>query len=94
MYCTCHFEIVDYSFNEFVIIYSLHFVCHYLFGGIYKIKKKKTRYWIYKSKDSIRKINNSLKILGINQTLLSHILMNLIRFPVKLNIEIITYLSI
>jgi len=22
---------LDYSFNEFVIIYSLYFVCHYLF---------------------------------------------------------------
>ena len=59
---------VDYSFNEFVIIYSLHFVCHYLVGGIYKIKKKNSIldlqiYRIYKSKDSIRKINNSLKIL-------------------------------
>jgi len=32
---------LDYSFNEFIIIYSLHFVCHYLFGGRFKIKKKK-----------------------------------------------------
>ena len=29
---------LDYSSNEFVIIYSLHFVCHYLFGG--RLKKK------------------------------------------------------
>ena len=31
---------LDYSSNEFFIIYSLHFVCHYLFGGILKKKKK------------------------------------------------------
>ena len=29
-----------YSFNELVIIYNLHFVCHYLFGGRYKKRKK------------------------------------------------------
>ena len=29
------------SFNVSVIIYSLHFFCHYLFGGIFKIRKKK-----------------------------------------------------
>ena len=32
---------LDYNFNEFVIICSLHFVCHYLVGGILKKKKKK-----------------------------------------------------
>ena len=31
---------LDYSFNEFVMIYSLYFICHYLFGGRYKKKKK------------------------------------------------------
>ena len=30
---------LDYSFNEFVTIYSLHFVFHYLFRGRYKKKK-------------------------------------------------------
>ena len=28
---------LDYNFNEFVIIYCLYFVCHYLFGG--RLKK-------------------------------------------------------
>ena len=27
---------LDYSFNEFVLIYSLYFVCYYLFRGIFK----------------------------------------------------------
>ena len=31
---------LDYSSNEFFIIYSLHFVCHYLFGGRLKNKNK------------------------------------------------------
>ena len=39
LYYTCHFEILDYSFNEFVIIYSLYFVCHCLFGGTFFYKK-------------------------------------------------------
>ena len=34
---------LDYSSNEFFIIYSLHFVCHYLFGGILKNKKNKIK---------------------------------------------------
>ena len=49
---------LDYSFNEFVLIYSLYFVCYYLFRG--RLKKW---YWVYKIKDSMRKINNSFKIL-------------------------------
>ena len=52
---------LDYSFNEFVIIYSLYFVFHYLFRGRFK-KKKKDLYLIYKSKDRMGKINNSVKI--------------------------------
>ena len=32
---------LGYSFNEFVMIYSLYFICHYLFGGRYQKKKKK-----------------------------------------------------
>ena len=31
-----HFEMLDYNFNEFVLIYSLYFVCYYLFRGIFK----------------------------------------------------------
>ena len=59
---------LDYSFNEFVIIYSLHlFVIIYLEEDI-KLKKKNL-YWIYKSKDSMGKINNLFKIFRINQTL-------------------------
>ena len=46
----------------FVIIYSLYFVFHYLFRGRFKKKKKKTLYWIHKSKDKMGKINNSAKI--------------------------------
>ena len=34
---------LDYSFIKFVIIYCLHFVCHYLFGGRLKKEKKKER---------------------------------------------------
>ena len=34
---------LDYSSNEFFIIYSLHFVCHYLFGGRLKNKKIKIK---------------------------------------------------
>ena len=30
---------LDYSFNEFVVIYNLYLVCHYLFRG--RLKKKK-----------------------------------------------------
>ena len=60
MYCTCHFEMLDYNFIEFVIISSLHFVCHYLFGG--RFKKEKDIGFI-----NLRivwaKINNSFKIL-------------------------------
>ena len=36
------FLLLDYSFNEFVIIYSLYFVFHYLFRGRLLFKKKKT----------------------------------------------------
>ena len=57
MYYTCNFEMLEYSFNEFVLIYSLYFVCYYLFRG--RLKKW---YWVYKFKDSMRKINNSFKI--------------------------------
>ena len=76
---------LDYGFNEFVIIYSLYFVFHYLFIG--RLKKKKDLYWIYQSKDRIGKINNSVKIL-------KNIPRNLIRFPIKPNIGIVTFLSI
>ena len=34
---TCHFEMLDYSINKFVLIYSLYFVCYYLFRG--RLKK-------------------------------------------------------
>ena len=50
---------LDYSFNEFVIVYSLYFFFHYLFGG--GLKKKKGLYWIYQSKDRMGKLNNSVK---------------------------------
>ena len=60
---------LDYSFNKFVINYSLHFVCQYLFGG----RLKKNRNWIYKSKDSMGKINDSFKILRNNlNIIISH----------------------
>ena len=59
MYYTCHFEMLDYSFNEFALIYSLYFVCYYLFRG----RLKKNWYWVYKFKDGMGKINNSFKIL-------------------------------
>jgi len=42
LYCICHFEILDYSFNEFVIIYSLYFVFNYLFVGRIENLKKET----------------------------------------------------
>ena len=50
---------LNYSFNEFFLIYSLYFVCCYLFRGNFK---KKFLYWVYKSKDSMGKINNFFKI--------------------------------
>ena len=56
---------LDYSSNEFFIIYSLHFVCHYLFGGRFNFYL-----FIYKYKDSIRKINNSFKILKNKQNII------------------------
>ena len=33
---TCRFEMLDYCFKEFVLIYSLYFVCYYLFRGRFK----------------------------------------------------------
>ena len=38
-----YFLLLDYSFNEFVIIYSLYFVFHYLFRGRLLLFKKKKR---------------------------------------------------
>ena len=55
---------LNYSSNDFSIIYSLHFVCHYLFGGRFNFL------FIYKYKDSIRKINNSFKILKNKQNII------------------------
>ena len=58
MYYTCHFEMLDYSFNEFFLIYSLYFFFgYYLFKG-----RLKNWYWVCEFKDSMRKINNSFKI--------------------------------
>ena len=57
MYYTCHFEPLDYSFYEFVLIYSLYFVCYYLFRGI--LKKLILG---YKSKDSMGTTNKSFKV--------------------------------
>ena len=83
-----------YSFVEFVMIYSLYFVFHYLFGGRLK-KKKKTWYCIYKPKDILSKIKNSYKISRNKLKILaSHISRNLIRFLIKLNITIIIFSSI
>ena len=52
-------EMFNYNFNEFVIIYNLYFVFHYLFRGRFFFFKD--LYWIYKSKDRMGKINNSIK---------------------------------
>ena len=57
------FHILDDNFNEFVIIYSLYFVFHYLYRGrLLLFFFFKDLYWIYKFKDRMRKINNSVKI--------------------------------
>ena len=78
---------LDYSFNEFVMIYSLYFICHYLFGGRYK-KKKKNDIGFTKFKGSIGKINNSFRILRNKPNIrISHSL----KFPIKPNIGIFTF---
>ena len=43
------------------IVYILFFII-YLEEDYYYLKKKKDLYWIYKFKDRMRKINNSVKI--------------------------------
>ena len=52
-------EMLECSFNVYVIIYSFPFFFHYLFGG--RLKKIKIK--DCKSKDSMGKINNTFKIL-------------------------------
>ena len=73
---------LGYSFNEFVMIYSLYFICHYLFGGRYQ-KKKKIDIGFTKFKGSMGKINNFLKISKNKSNIrISHFL----KFPIKPNI--------
>ena len=70
---------------------SLYFVFHYLFRESFFLKALVVHIQI---KDKMGKINNSFKILGINQILSSHIPRNLKRFPMKPNIGIATFLGI
>ena len=84
---------LDYSFNEFAIIYSLYFVFHYLFRGRLK-KEEEDLYWIYKSKNRIGKINNSVKIPINKPNIIMTLSRNLIRFSIKPNIGIIIFLGI
>lgn len=49
---------LNYSYSEFAMIYSLYF-SHYLFGGRLV---KRTQYFVYKFKDILEKINNFFKI--------------------------------
>ena len=56
------FHILDDNFIEFVIIYSLYFVFHYLYRGMLLFFFFKDLYSIYKFKNRMRKINNSVKI--------------------------------
>ena len=85
-------KLLDYSFNEIVRIYSLYFVCYYLFGVRFFFKKKLVIwYWVYKSKDSIGKINNSSKIHRKRPYI---IISHSWEFNVKPNIGIFTFLGI
>ena len=63
-----------------------------------KIKKKKLKKKLdigfTKSKDSKGKINNSFKILKNKPNIIISYSRNFIRFPVKPNVRIVTFLSI
>jgi len=65
LYYKYHFEMLDYSFNEFALICSLYFVCYFY---LEENLKKKIDIEFINLRIVWKKINNPLRFLQINQT--------------------------